>query len=340
MTRTKDAPVVTTTQPTAVVDDRVAARAQAESRILHLIREYSVLVLFLALFVYLTISGNGFLTSTNLLNVLNQSVTSGIIACAGTLVIIAGRFDLSVGAVYVLSGMIAVIAANAMGTVAGVFLGLLAGVLVGIANGVVIAYGRVNALIGTLASSYLVNGAAALISGGLYENAHAKSFGYLGSASVAGVQLSSWIFIVFALVLGVVLARSIFGRRVYATGDNAAAARMSGVKVDRVLVATFAISGFAAALAGILVASQTGSVVPNTNTGLELTSIAAVVVGGTSIHGGSGAMWRTVIGTLFFVLISTGFNLDGINPLYETIVTGAIILIAAGIDARARRLDR
>jgi ribose transport system permease protein len=340
MSKTDEVVTQPAKEPAAASGKGIAARTSRESRLLQLLREYSVLVLFLALFFYLALHGNSFLTKSNLLNVLNQTVTPGIIACAGTLVIIAGRFDLSVGAVYIFSGMVAVMASNALGTVPGVAIGLLAGVLVGIANGAIIAYGRVNALVATLASSYVVNGVAALISGGLYVNANAARFTYLGTASVAGVQLSSWIFIVFALVLALVLARTVFGRRVYATGDNPTAARMSGVKVDRVIISTFAISGFAAALAGILVASQTASVTPNTNTGLELTSIAAVVVGGTSIYGGSGAVWRTVVGALFFVLIITGFNLDGINPLYETIVTGAIILIAAAIDARARRLDQ
>jgi ribose transport system permease protein len=146
----------------------------------------------------------------------------------------------------------------------------------------------------------------------------------------------TWVFAVWAVILGALLARTIYGRYMYASGGNALAAGLSGVRVGTIRTATFVLSGMGAAIAGILAASQSGSVAATAGSGTELTTIAAVVVGGTSIWGGDGAVWRTVVGVLFLGLIGNGFNLLSINPLYENIVYGGIILVAAAVDARAR----
>jgi ribose transport system permease protein len=302
-----------------------------------LTREYAILVLFVVLFGYLAFSAANFLTVDNLKNLLTQSTTIGIMACAGTLVIVAGSFDLSVGAVFTLTSIVTVLVANSVSVPVGIGAGVLAGAAIGLMNGAVVTRLGVNAFIATLASGLVVAGVALLVSGGQVTSAQDPTFLELGSTQVLGFAVSTWVFVVWAVLLAVLLARTIYGRYMYASGGNPLAAQLSGVRVATIRTATFVISGMGAAVAGVLAASQSGSVTSNAGTGLELTTIAAVVVGGTSIWGGDGAVWRTVVGVLLLGMIQNGFNLLSINPLYQQIVYGAIILVAAAVDAQARR---
>jgi ribose transport system permease protein len=302
-----------------------------------LTREYAILVLFVVLFGYLAFSAANFLTVDNLKNLLTQSTTIGIMACAGTLVIVAGSFDLSVGAVFTLTSIVTVLVANSVSVPVGIGAGVLAGAAIGLMNGAVVTRLGVNAFIATLASGLVVAGVALLVSGGQVTSAQDPTFLELGSTQVLGFAVSTWVFVVWAVLLAVLLARTIYGRYMYASGGNPLAAQLSGVRVASIRTATFVISGMGAAVAGVLAASQSGSVTSNAGTGLELTTIAAVVVGGTSIWGGDGAVWRTVVGVLLLGMIQNGFNLLSINPLYQQIVYGAIILVAAAVDAQARR---
>jgi len=317
-----------------------APRGLARLGRLGALRDYAVLVSFVGLFVALSVSSEQFLTRDNMLNLLDQSTTIGIIAVAGTLIIIAGGFDLSAGAVYALGGVIAADLATSLGPTEGIILGLVAGAALGLLNGLLITAARINAFIATLATSIVFRGVALAISGGFLISVSDEGFTTIGTSEVLGVRLSTWIFLIFAGVLAFVLNRTTFGRYIFACGGNEEAARLSGVRVGAVRTATFVIGGFAAALAGILVASRIGSGAADAGLGLELTAVAAIVVGGTSIWGGEGAIWRTIVGVLFLGLIQNGFNLLSIDPLYQQIVQGSIILIAAGVDAHARRRTR
>jgi ribose transport system permease protein len=148
---------------------------------------------------------------------------------------------------------------------------------------------------------------------------------------------TAWAFIVVALVLWFVIARSRFGRHVYASGGNAEAARLSGLLVGRIRTATFVLSGLAAGLAGVLSASRIGDGQSDAGTNLQVTALTAVFIGGTSLSGGSGSVWRTIVGVFLLTLINNGFDLLGINPIYETVVQGLIILVAVSADAWSRR---
>jgi ribose transport system permease protein len=143
--------------------------------------------------------------------------------------------------------------------------------------------------------------------------------------------------VVFVAITAFVLARTVFGRYVYAIGGNPEAARLAGVNVDRVRAATFVLSGFAAGLGGVLATSRVATGQADAGTGLEFSVIAGIVVGGTSIAGGEGAVWRTVIGVLFIALIGNGFDLLGVNVIYQQIVQGTIIVAAVAFDAWSRR---
>jgi ribose transport system permease protein len=305
-----------------------------------LLRDYSVLLATLALFIVLSITSSSFLTKTNLLNILDQQTSLGIIACAGTLVIIAGAFDLSVGAMYALGGVLAAQLANHLGVPEGIVLGILAGALLGIVNGVAVGVFRINAFIATLASAIVFGGIGLIVSNEALITVTKPSFQTFGSTELLGVRLTTWIFVGFALAMGLLLQRTKFGRYVYASGGNEEAARLSGVRVGMVRMGVFVLSGIASTLAGALFAARVGVGDSSVGTPLTLSAVAAIVVGGTSIWGGEGAIWRTIVGLFFLALIDNGFNLLGVDTKYQQVVQGAIILVAAGVDAYARRQRR
>jgi ribose transport system permease protein len=219
--------------------------------------------------------------------------------------------------------------------------GIFVGFLVGVANGIITTRFRINALIATLAVSFVVSGVAALVTqGNLVVAFDRLDLQALATTRIAGITSAAWIMIAFATITALVLAFTTFGRYVYASGGNAEAARLGGVAVDRIKLMTFAISGLAAGLAGVVDTSRVLSAQANAGTFLVFTVLAGIVVGGTSIMGGEGAVWRTVIGCLFIALIGNGYNLLGLDPFYRQITLGAILLIAVGIDAWSRRSER
>lgn len=302
------------------------------------VREYAVLLLAIALFVYLSVAADNFLTLLNLRNVASQSAILGIMACAATLLIVAGNFDLSVGAMFAASGIVTVRVVEHHPLILGIAAGMLTGMVLGLLNGVIVTRFGVNSFIATLATGLVMGGVILVVTGGQTTNTTNVDFITMSARQLLGLDLMTWVFIGWALLLGYLLARTIYGRYMYAAGGNALAARLSGVSVTGIRMATFVVSGLGAAIAGILSASQSGSVPVTAGSNLVLISIAAVVVGGTSIWGGDGAVWRTVVGVLFLALIENGFNLLDLDPLYGNIVYGSIILVAAAIDAQARRV--
>lgn len=326
---TVSGPSITATGPAAGGDGRLGR-----------IRDYGIVGTFVVLFVALSLSSSAFLTSTNLLNILDQSAMVGIIACGGTLVIIAGGFDLSVGAIFAFASVAAAGVANHVDPIVGLLAGIVAGVLLGVTNGLIITRLRVNTFIATLASSYVFRGIATLLTGGFLVAVASDAFTVPGTYELFSTKFTIWIFAAVAVILGFVLARTAFGRYVYAVGGNPEAARLSGVHVNRIRVATFAISGMCAGIAGMLAASQDATGSAAGGMGLELSAIAAIVIGGTSIYGGEGAVWRSVLGVLLIALINNGFNLLSINPFYQSVVQGAIIIVAVALDQWARKSAR
>ena len=301
---------------------------------------FGIVIPFLLTFIVLAVTSREFLRFQNLANILDQQSGVIIVACAATLVLIAGGIDLSVGAVYGLSGAVATQLVATAGVPAGIAAGIGLGLIVGLANGILVTRFRINALIGTLAMTYVVNGVGALMTkGNLVVAFDHPEFQKLAATPILGITSAAWIMIICAIASGIILARSALGRYVYATGGNAAAARRGGVRVDGVRITTFVLSGAAAAIAGILDSSRVLSAQASSGSFLTFTVLAGVVVGGTSILGGEGAIWRTVVGCLFIALIGNGFNLLGIDPFYQQITLGVILLLAVGIDAWSRRLD-
>jgi ribose transport system permease protein len=283
---------------------------------------------------------DNFLSADNLRNILDQQSTVLIVAAFATLVLIAGGFDVSLSAIYVLSPLVALRVENATGSVAlTVLAGVATGLLCGVVNGLVVSIGRINSFIATLATSFIFFGFAYLVSGSSIMRPSDLAIREIAATRWLGVTTATWLSLVTVVIAWVLLERSRFGRYVFAAGGNAEAARLAGVPVERVQAMTFALAGLAAGLAGTLNAARTLTAQAADDFTLVFGVIAAIVVGGTSIAGGAGAVWRSVIGVFFIALLVNGFNLNGVDPIYQRIIQGTVILAAVGIDAwsRARR---
>jgi ribose transport system permease protein len=302
------------------------------------LRSAGILIPFLILFTVLSFASESFFTTANIKNILDQQSGILIMAAAGTLVLVAGGIDLSVGAVYALAGVTAAKIAQTGDPVLAIAAGVALGVAVGAVNGVVATYLRINALIATLAMSFVISGVASLVTGGnlvvLFDR---PEFGDFARTEILGMRSSIWIMLAAVLILAVVLGRATVGRYMYASGGNAEAARLAGVRVNWTRIVAFMFSGGAAALAGVLDASRVLSAQAGGSGTLAFTVLAGIVVGGTSIMGGEGAVWRTFVGVLFIALIGNGYQLLGLDPLYEQITLGVLMLAAVGVDAWSRQ---
>jgi ribose transport system permease protein len=309
----------------------VASRRRVE------VRDFGIVIAFVALCVGLALATDTFFTDRNILNILDQSAPVGIIACAITICMVAGIFDLSTGAVFAVSAVVACKVANSTDPYLGLVVGALTGLLLGIVNGVMIHFTRINSFIGTLATSIVYRGVAILVTGGLIVTVTDPAFSKPGTEELLDAKYSVWVLLIFFVFTAFLLARTTFGRYVYAVGGNEEAARLSGIRVGLVRGACYALSGFAAGLAGVLAASRTSSAQADLGMGLELSAIAAAVVGGTSILGGEGAVWRGVLGVLTLAIIGNGFDLLGIDTTYQQLVQGILILLAVAADQLVRR---
>jgi ribose transport system permease protein len=305
-------------------------------------RRSGIVFPFVVLFLVLAITSSSFATKDNLLNLLDQQSSVLVIAAAGTLVFIAGGLDLSVGAVYALTAVVAGKLVQHEPVAVALLAGLAVGLLVGLVNGFIAAVLEVNSLIATLAMSFVVTGVAALVTSGNAVTMYNRTpYGDLAQTQILGVPSSTWVALLAVVILGFVLWRTVLGRYMYAVGGNPSAARVAGVRVTAVRVTTFMLSGAAAALGGLVDSSRVLSAnFSNGGDALTFTVIAGIVVGGTSIRGGEGAVWRTVVGVLFLALISNGYNLLGLNPLYQQITLGALILLAVGGEPATRAVAR
>ncbi len=322
--------------------EAVAVPGRRGLRVSHLavLRDYGIVVAFVVLFITLSVASDVFLTWDNLVNLAFQAAPIGIMACGGTLVFIAGGFDLSVGAVASFGAVVAGKAFVDAGIPiwAAFILGVLTGLGFGIGNGLLVTAARVNAFIATLAMNFIVYGIAVAVTGGFLISIDSPAWETLGLGSAWGINYPIFVWIGFALFCGFLLWRTTFGRYVYAAGGNAEAARLSGVPVGLVRAGTFAISGLSAGIAGIILASEVSTAQADAdNLGNTFNAITAIVLGGVSILGGEGAIWRAVLGAFFLQMIGNGFNLLDVRPEYQNVFKGSILVAAVALDAWARR---
>ncbi|MCY4525540.1 MAG: ABC transporter permease [Anaerolineaceae bacterium] len=308
--------------------------------------DYGIIIAVFLLYIVLSWQSDAFFSIRNQLNILDQAHQIGLIAVAATVVIIAGGFDLSTGAIFAMSSVVAAMIARDLGaqeqyaSVApwlGWAVGIAVGCLLGLLNGVLVTFFRINTFVATLSSGIVFRGFALLITQAEQVRVTDRAFRELARGEILDARHTVYIWLGFALVLSFVLFRTRFGRYIFAAGDNPEAARLSGINVNLVRTITFGISGLAAGIAGVLSASKFLKAQNDAGQGLELISIAAVVIGGTSIMGGEGAVWRTVLGVMLLRLIENGFNLMNVEPFYRDIFQGLIILLAVALDALRHR---
>lgn len=301
-------------------------------------RKYGIVVITIALFIVLAVTTDGFATDRNFRNLLDQQSTILIAASFMTIAIIAGNFDVSVSAVFVTAPLFALAVENATGNLTlALIVALAVGLAMGLFNGIVVTVFKVNSFIGTLATSFMFFGAGYLISDRSLMRPVGTFYQQISRTRVLGMTSATWIAAVVVIVAGVLLARTRFGRNVFATGGNREAARLAGVHVNRVQAITFVLLGGAAAVAGVINSSRSGSAQPSDDFSFVFSVLTAVIVGGTSISGGQGAIWRTVTAAFFLAFLNNGFNLHQIDPIWQRLIEGMVILIAVGIDAWTQR---
>ncbi|WP_376768118.1 ABC transporter permease [Nonomuraea rhodomycinica] len=300
--------------------------------------ENGALVALVVLVVGLSVLSSDFLSVTNLLNVGVQAAVTAILAFGSTFVIVTGGIDLSVGSVAALSAIALAWGATPAGwpwpvaTVAG----LAVGVACGLVNAVLIAYGKLPPFIATLAMLGVARGLALVISQGSPIELPAQ-VAHLGDTIGRYLPVPVIVMVVMGVVAAVILNRTYAGRAMYAIGGNEEAARLSGIKVDRQKLITYALSGGFAAVAGIVLASRLASAQPQAATGYELDAIAAVVIGGASLSGGKGRALGTFVGALILAVLRNGLNLLSVSAFWQQVVIGVVIALAVLVDTLRRR---
>lgn len=305
----------------------------------NIIKNYAVLIVMFVLIVITGIIKPNFLTLNNSLNILRQVSVVGIAACGMTYVIISGAFDLSVGSVISLSGVIAIVSINSgVPEYLAIIYALLAGLAVGIFNGTLVSLinGRGGeAFIITFGSQIAVAAVALFVSKGLFISGKFTGSFYKS----IGRGLTPIIILVFLVFLmEFILIKTSFGRRLKFIGGNMQAAKMSGIMVQLYRISFFAISGLLAGIGGIVLTSRVTSANPTGGTGYELDAIAAVVVGGTSLAGGKGSIVKTLIGAVVLGVLGTALNVLGVTAYPQMMIKGALILIAVGLDVWNKRV--
>ena len=318
---------------------RPARPSVSASAVLAWGRDYGIVVALLALCVIFSITTDTFLTERNLINLAEQSAEPGLLAAGMTGVIIAREFDLSVGAILGFAAVLAAFIANETGPAVAVLAAVAAGAGLGAINGTIVSRLRIQSFIATLATQFVIVGAAIYFTNGTdsFRVNDFLGFNSFAEGKLLGIQYKAWIALAGFVAVWALLRGTPFGKQVYAVGGNATAARVAGVRVRLIKASVFIVSGALAALAGALAVSATGVAQADGGIGTEFTAIAAVVIGGTSVAGGRGGVWRTLAGVLLLAVVANGFTLLYISPTYDQLVQGAIILTAILLDALLKR---
>lgn len=333
--------------PAAALPPRNRARA---ALLLTLFRYWTVLVL-LALIVVFSIVGTGFASQANWIATSTYATGILALALAQTLVIVSGGIDLSVGGNVAVSGMSSALvmrslsergSSTALVIAAGIAVALAVGLAIGLANGLCITRLRLAPFIVTLGMMGITQGTTNLLNGGQEVAQIPEPFVEVGSGTILGGWLP-WLVVislVLAAVVGLLLAKTRFGLRTYAVGSNVEGARRVGVDANRQLLCIYALAGVLAAIGGLMILSRFGVAQTSAGTGTELQSIAAVVIGGASLYGGTGNVFGTIVGVAVISVLVTGLVLAGLEPFWQTVVTGVVIIGAVYLDQLRERVQR
>lgn len=299
-----------------------------------------LLVFYIALLIVFSILSPYFLSAGNLSTIGTNMAFIGLMAAAGTPLIIGGGLDLSVASVAGLSGVIvALVYAAGGGVWLGCILALFAGAGVGLINGGIATGLKLNPLIVTLGTMSIFSGLSMVLTGGLSKPLFVAGFNWLGSGRIASVPVPVIIMVLVFVALWFVLSRTPFGRFVYASGGNPEASTLLGVPVERTQIILYVMSGVSGAMAGIILAAMLGAAAPNAAGPHLLTIIAAIILGGTSLFGGRGSVWGTLIAVLILGTLNNGLTLLNVSSFWQDVTRGVVLLLAVGLDQLRVRLQ-
>ena len=298
--------------------------------------ELTTVIALIILMAVITIINSNFLTANNLLNLLLQVTSNALIAFGMTFVILTGGIDLSVGSILALSSALtAGLLGSGMPVTLAILISLILGCILGMMNGLLISYGKLAPFIVTLATMTIFRGATLVYTNG---NPITKGlsdtflFQFLGQGYIVGIPFPVIIMFIVFIVLYVLLHKTAFGKSVYAIGGNEKAAYISGVKLNKVKIIIYSISGIMASISGLIITSRLSSAQPTAGASYEMDAMAAVVLGGTSLSGGKGRILGTLIGALIIGVLNNGLNIIGVSAFWQQVVKGVVILIAVLID--------
>ena len=314
-------------------------QTSALSKSAEAVRRLSVLGILLLICLVFALGSSEFLTASNLLNVALQTSIIAIVAIGMTFVILTAGIDLSVGSMMALCGAIAAGMAvrQGMDTYVSISIGLGIGLFLGAINGLMIVKGGIPPFVATLSMLAIARGLTLVYTKGRPIAGLDERFIYWGTGQVLGIPVPVILMIVIAVVAHIVTRYTPFGLHVYSTGGNEETTRLAGISPDRIKLAVYMISGFLAALGGILLASRLWSAQPNAAAGWELDAIAAPVLGGTSLFGGVGSIGGTVVGAFIIGVLSNGLNLMGVPSYYQQVIKGLVLILAVTVDLINKR---
>ncbi len=312
--------------------------AQTQKKRASFLSEYFIIIIFVALVVVLTIMKPSFLSGANIVNILKQTSIIGILSFGMMFVIICGGFDMSVGSTIAFTGILAAYLGRGQNPlVIALLVACVAGLAVGIVNGVGVAIGNIPPFIMTLGTMTAIRGVAQLISHGKPVTGISDTYKAITTATFLGIPMLAIFFIAVIAVCAFVLAKTVFGRRVYSCGGNNEAARVAGINTTFMRIAVFAISGLLAGFCGFLMTSRVTIGQPTAADGYEMDAITACVIGGVSMNGGIGKPWGVVVGALLITVITNGLDILGVSSYWQKIIKGIIIVVAVLIDVRGKQ---
>lgn len=305
------------------------------------IAEGNLIMIVLALVIFLTIATPNFFSVNNLRNLVRQTSITGVVALGMTFVIISGGIDLSVGSILgVASILSAKFMAGGMPIYLAILLSLLVCTVLGVLNGIIIHDGKVPPFIATLGTMTAARGMVMLLSDARMIAGLPRSFTNFAQRNIIGLPALFFVWLLIIIVTYVVTTQTVFGRSVFAYGSNVEAARLSGINIRRITYAVYGISGLLSGVAGVLMTSRLANGIPTAGSGYELDAIAAAVVGGASLSGGSGTILGTVLGALLISIIQNGGNLLGINSFVLEIAVGVLIVVSVMIDQNRKKAGK
>ncbi len=301
---------------------------------------FGTFIALILLVVIVSVLNSRFLQVSNLMNLLRQLIINGFIALGMTYVILTGGIDLSVGSILAFtSAIFAGLMQNGMSPVLAIILAIVLGAILGFINGLLITKGKLAPFIVTLATMTIFRGATLVYTDGRPIAGQRDNFifAFLGRGKVFGIPFQVILFAIIFILLLVLLKKTSLGRKVYAVGGNEKASYISGINIDKVKIFVYTISGILATISGLVLTSRLNSAQPTAGTAYEMDAIAAVVLGGTSMTGGSGSLVGTLIGILILGVLNNGLNLLGVSSFYQQIVKGVVILLAVLVDRKRNK---